>query len=70
MWEIIDGNGTIHSGTQEEMEQAFEVMTTVYRESYAEENDIQIDDVNDLYEKWDVAFFSDLKLIQIHNTYK
>tara|TARA_R110000772_G_scaffold19922_4_gene55402 strand:+ start:4886 stop:5098 length:213 start_codon:yes stop_codon:yes gene_type:complete len=70
MWEIIDDNGTIHSGTEEEMQQAFEIMTTVFRESYSEENDIPINSVNDLYEKWDVAFFGDLKLIQIHNTYR
>ncbi len=41
MWKIIDNNGVIHSGTQEEMEIAFELMTTnqdEYLETYPDTN--------------------------------
>ena len=57
MWEIIDDNGTIHNGTEEEMQEAFNVMTN----NDSERNEI---------DKWDTDWTGDLKLIQIHNIYR
>ena len=70
MWKIIDDNGTIHSGTQEEMNEAFEAMSTVFSESLAEERKISIKEAEDILEKWNSEWTGDLKLIQIHNTYR
>ena len=54
-WEIIDNNGVIHSGTEEEMIIAFEAMTN-----------IAADDRN----KWGDEWNGDLKLIEVHNIEK
>jgi len=39
MWAIIDDNGTIHSGTEEEMREAWEAMN---RDIYSVSEDIPI----------------------------
>lgn len=54
MWEIIDDNGTIHSGSEDEMRHAFDVMTN--SENFSEDEVEKFDDV------WD----GDIKLIEIH----
>ncbi|WP_163356515.1 hypothetical protein [Dysgonomonas sp. 25] len=54
MWEIIDNNGTIHSGSEEEMRLAFDIMTD--NEAYSEEEVAQ----------WACGWDGDLRLIQIH----
>ena len=38
MWEIIDDDGTIHSGSEDEMRRAFECMT-------ADESDLSEDEI-------------------------
>lgn len=53
-FEIIDSNGTIHGGTQEEMEHAFDVMTNSDEHS---SEDI---------DKWDCEWSGDLKLVEVH----
>lgn len=58
MWEIIDKNGTIHSGDQTEMEYAFMVMCEPNEYGKA----IRKQYVTD----WE----GDLKLIQIHKIHK
>lgn len=54
MWEIIDDNGTIHSGSEEEMTHAFAVMSSP--ELYS------TDDIN----KWEYEWSGDLRLIEVH----
>jgi len=53
MYEIIDNNGTIHSGGEDEMRLAFETM--ILPMSASEEN----------IEKYCTAWTGDLKFIQI-----
>ena len=63
MWEVCDANGTIHSGTEDEMRQAFEVMTIgseTFKEEYPEV------DYEDLVEKYVTDWAGDIKLVQIH----
>lgn len=55
MWEIIDNNGTIHSGNEDEMRLAFDIMT---------DNDAYSDEEVD---QWASDWEGDLKLIQIHD---
>jgi len=57
MWEIQDNNGTIHSGTQEEMEWAWDIMLCP--------GDFHGEDVDEWYTDWE----GDLKLVQIHNIF-
>jgi hypothetical protein len=56
MFEIVDNNGTIHSGSQHEMEYAFHVMTTRDSDVYSPEE----------IQKWEFEWEGDLKLIQVH----
>lgn len=54
-WEIIDDNGVVFSGSEDEMTNAFDVMTNPDEHS---------NDENDEYpSQWE----GDLKLIQVHN---
>lgn len=55
MWEIIDDNGTIHSGSEEEMRHAFAVMEST--ELYPDEQ-----------EEWSYEWSGDLRLIEVHAT--
>ena len=55
MFEIQDNNGVIHSGGQNEMEQAFEIMSSP--DSFAPET----------VEIWMTEWEGDLKLVQIHS---
>lgn len=61
MWEITDNTGTIHSGTEEEMKKAFDIITN--GRTYHNYSDA---DIREYDTEWD----GDLKLIQIHNTYR
>jgi len=55
MWEIIDNNGTIHSGSEEEMTLAFDIMTN--SEAYSKKK----------VKEWAYDWDGDIKLIQIHD---
>lgn len=55
MWEIIDDNGVIHSGTQEEMEKAFAVMERP--DEHTPEEQAQ----------WFCQWQGDLKLVEVHS---
>ena len=66
MWEIIDDNGTIHSGTEEEMRTAFKVMISYYAKVIADNMEITIKEADKLREKWLTEWGGDIKLIQIH----
>lgn len=58
MWEIIDDNGTIHSGSEEEMTYAFDVMTHQIKVSLKE------------VKKYTTDWTGDLKLVEVHNIYR
>jgi len=64
MWEIIDDEGTVHSGNEQEMLEAFSVMTNEL------DDDLSISDIRQLQHKWDCEWIGDLKLIEIHNTFR
>lgn len=55
MFEIVDDNGTIHSGSQHEMEYAFHVMTSRDEDVYSPEE----------IKKWEYDWSGDLKLIKV-----
>ena len=59
IWEVQDNNGVIHSGTEDEMRTAFDIMENGYY-SYKNhsENDIK---------QWNCDWDGDLKLIQVHD---
>ena len=58
-WEVVDNDGTVHSGEETEMRLAFSVMTNSEKE-----NDLLDDgDIADYMTDWN----GDLKLIQIHS---
>lgn len=61
-YEILDDNGVIHSGSEDEMRRAFEVMTGDDENSDFEEDEIK---------QWSVPdWVGDLKLVQVIQTYK
>ena len=55
MWEIIDNNGVIHSGADNVMIHAFDVMINPKYHSKEE------------IERWMTDWDGDIKLVQIHN---
>lgn len=64
-WEIIDDNGTIHSGSEDEMRKGFFVMTHLF-ETIQEEYELNEDETKDLVDEYPGSWEGDLKLIQIH----
>ena len=67
MWEITDNNGTIHSGTKEEMYDAWTVMYFKDQNSIAKILSIKRKQAQELVEKYLCDWDGDLRLIQIHN---
>lgn len=65
MWEIQDNNGTIHSGTEEEMKEAFQVM----QDDFTGLSRLK-DRREELSQKWNTSWAGDLKLVQIHGIYR
>ena len=53
MFEIIDDNGTIHSGTEEEMMEAWIVMTDPFQATKKQ------------IKKWTCEYSGDIKLVKI-----
>lgn len=64
-WEIIDDNGCIHSGTEEEMRKGFFVMTSLY-ETIQDEYELSDEETQELVDEYPGSWKGDLKLIQIH----
>lgn len=59
-WEIIDKNGTIHSGTEEEMRTAWNMMNRdIYSVTESDEMSIE-------FKKYMTTWQGDLKLVEIH----
>lgn len=58
MWEIIDNNGTIHSGSEDEMTLAFDIMTN--SDDYPKKK----------VKEWRYDWQGDLRLIQVHSVYR
>lgn len=76
-WQIIDNNGVIHSGTEIDMLTAWDVLTSPTKESYIKslsDHDTYPEDKESFGELYDKYYCDnwegDIKLIQIHNTYK
>lgn len=79
IWQIIDNNGVIHSGTEMEMDSAWDVMICNNIEEYLKlmgKMDIElihpenIQSLKDTYYKYQCEFKGDLKLIEIHKIFK
>lgn len=66
MWQIIDDNGIIHSGTEDEMRKGFFVMTHLF-ETIQEEYELDEEETEDLVDQFPGSWTGDLKLIQIHS---
>jgi hypothetical protein len=69
MWEIIDDNGTIHSGSEEEMTEAFGAMTYDFKD-FCREYSYAYGLAKEIQKKYKTEWSGDLKLIQIHNITK
>lgn len=67
MWEITDNNGTIHSGTEDEMRDAFSAMEYQSVNSIKENMGITKSRAKELKDKYVCEWSGDLRLIQIHN---
>ena len=68
-WEIIDNNGCIHSGTEEEMRKGFFVMTHLF-ETIQEAYNLDEDEAQTLVDEYPGSWKGDLKLVQIHKIEK
>jgi hypothetical protein len=70
MWKIIDDNGEVHSGSEDEMNMAWEVMTTD-TDTWLENNQ---DISRSLYrvkcDDYITDWVGDLQLVEIHNTFR
>jgi len=62
MWEIIDNDGVIHSGSESEMRLAFTIMTNSEEENEELKDELQESIINDYSTDWN----GDLKLIEVH----
>lgn len=70
-WEIIDNNGVIHSGTEEEMIKAFEFMTNdlaALKEKW--KGTYTMREIRNLCLEYGIEWKGDLKLVQVHNIWK
>ena len=68
-WEIIDNNGCIHSGTEDEMRKGFFVMTHLF-ETIQEEYNLNYRETEILIDEYPGCWHGDLKLVQIHKIEK
>ena len=68
-WQVQDANGVIHSGTKEEMFDAFYCMTHSNQE-IADHFDINYTEAQAKAVNWKCGWSGDLLLIEIHNRYK
>ena len=69
MWEIIDNTGTIHSGTKEEMQKAFDSMTLTMEE-LSGIYDLNSSQAEKLQLDYKTEWSGDLRLIQIHDIHR
>jgi hypothetical protein len=78
-FEIIDANGTIHSGTSDEMDSAWDVMICNDLDEYLKmmgEMDVELIDPDNIvaiektFEKYHCDFSGDLKLIEVYKIHK
>jgi hypothetical protein len=65
-WEIIDDTGVIHSGTEEEMKIAFDVMREPDIELIRNQTGWNRYKAEKLIEKYLTSWTGDLKLIEVH----
>lgn len=59
-WKIIDDQGVIHSGTQDEMEDAWDVMVAPDSSTFTDE----------AKEKYACDWIGDLKLVEVHKRWR
>lgn len=70
MWEIIDADGVIHSGTEDEMQIAFEFMTKDLPFLKAQYPKMTMREIRNKCHEVDYPWRGELKLIQIHAIHK
>ena len=78
-WEIIDNGRTIHAGTEEEMDSAWDVMICKDLPEYLISMNVMdteltnkdnIESLIEIYHKWYTPHYGDMKLIEIHKIHK
>jgi hypothetical protein len=80
-WQIIDDTGVIHSGTSDEMDSAWDVMTSPDEHSYYNlflnpdkefyaKGELTPEDLKPIWDKWKTSFTGDLKLIEVHKIHR
>ena len=73
-WEIQDNKGVIHSGSEDEMMLAWDVMVNVGDlEAYIEDKadtDVDRETLEAIYNDWICEWEGDLKLVEVHNVYR
>lgn len=78
IWQIRDDNGVIFSGTEYEMDSAWDVLTNGSEDEYIQklqEGDPELiddtDALKEIYDKWHMASWNgDLLLVQLHDIFK
>jgi len=82
MWEIIDNKGTIHSGDEEEMREAWRIMLGEVTDppvdiddeeensEEEDEDDEEMQITQDEKDKWDCDWDGDIKLVEVHEMYR
>lgn len=68
-WEIIDNNGVVHSGTEEEMKEAFDYMILTIEEIMGT-YDMNSSQAEMHQSKWKCDWDGDLKLMQLHSIHR
>jgi hypothetical protein len=69
-WAIIDNDGIVHDGSEDEMKNAFVYMTNDIHELEEIYPNTSIGVLEQDKELYDCDWDGDLKLIEIHETYK
>lgn len=64
MWEIRDEEGIVHSGTEEEMNEAWSVLTGLYCDLKSKKKQ------KILFDKWHYAWCGDIELLQVHDIHR
>ena len=69
-WAVMDDNGIIHTGTEEEMRTAMDIMRAESAYEYAKQTHIGLHTTKELWDKYDTSWIGDLLLIQIHDRHR
>jgi hypothetical protein len=74
-WEIRDETGVIHSGTEGQMDSAWDVLTAGSKAEYIRrfqqmDPELDRDDLEEIYDKWYTTWEGDIELLEVHAIYR